>query len=166
MNISFKYIAIFISLWCISLFTAVDLRAQVPIENLLAKYSDIEKLESFNLTDQQLKVSKQISLNLDEEQKYLIKHTDAQYTLLYTGSNPSLSSFYEEAIDILKSKQYLLGKKSKLPNSNKVLYYWTENGNITDIVFVIQDSNCVSIIASKGNFNDYKAIDKTTQIIE
>ncbi len=147
----------------ILLLAGITINAQVPIEDLLSKYQDIDKLQTFNLTKEQLAVSKKISLNLGIDQKDLIRHSDEQYTLTYTGNNPSRESFYNEASDILNSKGYFIVKESTTPVVSSITYAFADEEKIKELVIIIRNDNAVTIVVSKGDFdkNKYKDIKKT-----
>lgn len=151
-------------LFLILLISAISkTQAQVPIEDLRSKYKHLENLKVFNLSQEELKVSKKVSLNLDEKQKKLINETDEQCTLLYTGRNPSAKSLFDETINILNAKRYLISKDSKIGETREVRYIMVNNGTIKEIVTIIMNNNTLSILVSKGNFDpkEYKQLKKS-----
>lgn len=148
------------------LISTLDLKSQAPINDLLVKYEENRNLKTFNQSKDELEVSKLVSINLAEKERSLILATDEQYTLLYTGGNPTLNSFYDEAINILKSKKYILTSKSDIGELKKSVYMMLIEKKITELVTVTKNSNGVSILVSKGNFDkgEYKPLNEANRL--
>ncbi|MCD8183609.1 MAG: hypothetical protein LUE99_11620 [Bacteroides sp.] len=161
---------------CIAMFFTVSIaNAQDPVDKLIDKYDGKKGFNAAIVGKDTLSMALLVP-NIPQEQKKMIQQMDEIVTIDYAGKNPSIESFYKEAIDLFEAAGPYTDTKEVSETQKKIntvgkAFCINENGITKKIitVFLFTDisgkeakTQSVNVMVMNGNFdaNSFKEAQK------